>query len=63
MNGVDKCAQYPFSRRTVKWWKKAFVRLFELPVRNAMMSSFMNTQILPRCTRHIKSLDWNLFVV
>ena len=46
MNGVDKCGQYlssyPFCRRTVKWWKKAFVRLFELSVINAMVIHFHN---------------------
>ena len=44
MNGVDKCDQYlssyPFSRRTVNWWKNVFVRLFELSVINAMVIYF-----------------------
>lgn len=44
MNGVDKCDQYlssyPFNRRTMKWWKKVFVRLVDLAVINAMVIYF-----------------------
>lgn len=44
MNGVDKCdqylASYPFCRKTVKWWKKVFVHLFELCVINSMVIYF-----------------------
>ena len=52
MNGVDKCdkylASYPFCRKTVKWWKKVFVRLFELSVINAMVIYFHNYPDLGR---------------
>ena len=41
MNGVDKCDQflpsYTFCCKTVKWWKKVFVRMFELSVINSMV--------------------------
>jgi len=44
MNGVDKCDQYlssyTFCRKTVKWWKKVFVRVFELCVINSMIIYF-----------------------
>ena len=46
MNGVDKCDQflvsYPLCRKTVKWWKQVFVRMFELAVINSVVIYFRN---------------------
>ena len=41
MNGVNRCdqyiASYSFTRKTIKWWKKIFIRVFELATINAMI--------------------------
>ena len=46
MNGVDRCdqylASYTFCRKTIKWWKKIFIRVFELSVINAMILYHLN---------------------
>ena len=44
MNGVDKCDQhlsyYTIGRKSIKWWKKVFNRMFELCIINAMCIYF-----------------------
>ena len=44
MNGVDKCDQhlsyYTIGRKSIKWWKKVFFRMFELCIINAMCIYF-----------------------
>ena len=44
MNGVDKCGQYLYyysmGRKSIKWWKRAFFRLIELSIVNAMVIHF-----------------------
>ena len=41
MGGVDKCDQYLsyylLRRKTIKWWKKVFFRIFEISVVNAIV--------------------------
>ena len=44
MGGVDKCDQYlsyyALTRKSMKWWKKVFFRLFEMCIVNAMCIFF-----------------------
>ena len=45
MNRVDKCDQYlncnSLGRKAKKWWKKAFYRMLELYIINAMVLHFV----------------------
>lgn len=48
MGGVDKMDQYlayyGFSRRTFKWWRKAFFNLFDMAIINAYILYSLSTQ-------------------
>ena len=52
MNGVDKCDQYLSSyslcRKSMKWWKKVFFRMFELAIINAMVLYFDQNESLAK---------------
>ena len=41
MEGVDKCDQYLIyyftGQKSIKWWKRVFLRFFELAIVNAMV--------------------------
>ena len=49
MGGVDKADQllsyYPFSHRTVKWWKRAFFHLLDVALVNSYIMYTESTQI------------------
>ena len=57
MGGVDKCDQYlsyySLGRKSIKWWKKVFFRLFELCIINAMVVYFnKNIEFSKRMQAH-----------